>query len=99
MNDKARFTLVEQQDREAIVAVTQRFLTSNSKVASYSITCERIEGSFARVRAQDNQGKTSAVVGFTRRNKEGNWEVLSLGTYFEPEFYKANGIPEKLRKA
>ena len=97
MSEKNRFSLVEKRDRDDIMASTLRYLKANSKVADIQVACERIEGAFARVSARDHSGKIGVVYGFVKRNKDGRWEVLSMGTYFEPDFFKRHGIPENLR--
>jgi hypothetical protein len=98
MSERPRFSLVEKRDRDDIVAVTLRYLKAHSKVSNISVVCEGLDGSFARVSGRDNSGKIGVVYGFVKRNKEGQWEVLAVGTSFEPEFFKRHGIPEKLRR-
>ena len=97
MVERIRFSLVEQHDRDEIVAATLRYLKANSKVSDVAVVCERLEGGFARASGKDGSGKAGKVYAYLKRNKDSKWDVLAVGTFFEPDFFKRNGIPETLR--
>lgn len=89
-----RFSSSENgRDRDAVVAAVQRFLKAD---AGAKIVCERLEADFARVSAKS--AKAQPIFGFAKRGPLGRWEVLGMGSFFEPAFYQQHGIPERLQQ-
>lgn len=96
MTDMGGLHETEARDREAIVAAMRRALEGASLVKDPALKVERFAAGYALLSATDPRGAAQKLSGYARRGKDG-WEVLGLGTYFAPEFYRTHGIPESLQ--
>lgn len=84
--------MIDHQDRNALIAATTKAVKAMGPVPAFDVAVESQEGGFARVKVSDQAGKVTPLYGFAVR-KGAQWDVLSLGTFFEPEFYKQHKIP------
>lgn len=88
--------MIDQQDRNALIAATTKAVKAMGAVPAFDVAVEDQEGSFARLKVSDREGKVTPLYGFAVR-KAGQWDVVSLGTYFEPAFYQQHKIPQALQ--
>ena len=91
-----KFSKNDQAERNAVIEATRRYLKEHGSVADPLVGCDKLEGGFARVSAQDPQGQAPNATGFAKRTVDGRWKVLAIGTLFDAAFYQKHGIPAGL---
>jgi hypothetical protein len=88
--------MIDQQDRDALVAAATKAMKAMGQVPAFEVAVEDQDGAYARVKVSDKSGKLTPLYGFAVR-KGGSWDVVSFGTFFEPEFYSQHKIPAGLQ--
>ena len=88
--------MIDQQDRNALIAAATQAVKAMGAVPAFDVAVEGQEGGVARLKVSDKAGNVTPLYGFAVR-KGGQWDVVSLGTYFEPEFYAQHKIPATLQ--
>ena len=88
--------MIDHADRAALVDATTKAVKAMGAVPAFDVEVEDQEGSFARVAVRDRAGQLGPLFGFAVR-KAGSWDVVSLGTFFEAEFYTKHKIPGSLQ--
>lgn len=86
-----------QNDREqSLKSAVSTYIKRNTEVKDFTLEVEGIEGDFARLRVVPADNTTDPAWVFAQHDASG-WSVLSLGTFFDEEFYRETGIPEALQ--
>lgn len=82
-------------EKDAIIQATMRFVFQEAGVNDPSVTVEKIEGGFARVKVVSVSGATDPAKAFLKGGN-GQWRVLTLGTGFTGADLAEYGIPASL---
>ncbi|MDB5102210.1 MAG: hypothetical protein JWM80_6631 [Cyanobacteria bacterium RYN_339] len=98
MSEKGQFVVTEQQDMAAALEATKAYVRGITKLTDVTCKVDRLEGGYARVSADSDAGQVTPIVGFARKGKDGKWEVLAMGSYFDGDFFKRHAIPAGLQK-
>jgi hypothetical protein len=81
-------------DNSEIVAAMQAHVAELAIPGQMTITIEAVEQGFARVSVSSEEPPIG-FTGFLRRNSEfGRWEVISIGSGFNPTELQEKGVPE-----
>ncbi len=88
-------TVRADQDSDAIIQATMRYVFQEAGVDDPSVTIEKTSAGFARVKVKSISGKTDPAIAFLKGGN-GKWKVLTLGTGFSPEDLAELGIPASL---
>jgi hypothetical protein len=83
------------QAERTLQAAIDAYITSSTEVDTYTIGDEQIVGDVARVLIVPPADVTDPAFLFARKGANG-WEVISIGTWFPPEFYRSENIPTEL---
>jgi hypothetical protein len=80
--------------KPAAIAAVRSYLEDATGSAAFDVEVEALEGGVARLYIAP-QGDLDPAWAFARQ--EGSeWTVVSVGTFFDEEFYQAEGIPASL---
>lgn len=88
--------LGRENEDAAIIAATKSYVAANSGMKNVTVTVEKVEGDFARVKVTPDAGATDPAWVFLKKS-EGKWTGLTLGTSFTTEDYQQLSIPNALR--
>lgn len=80
---------------QAIIDATRSYVEQNASVGDIGVEVQKVDGDFARALATPPDGATDPAIVFLQRT-DGIWQVISLGTAFDREFYEQNNIPPSL---
>lgn len=81
----------------ALYDTLNAWVPANSAIGEFSVPNLRIEAGVARLTLVPSAGQTDPATAYARLIDINSWQVLGLGTSFEPEWYEQNDIPEVLR--
>ena len=84
-------------DRELIVRAAQEYVREQTAVGSATVEIDAVVEGWARVRVIPAGDVTDPATMYLRREDDGDWMVIVLGTGFAPEDYVELGIPEAVR--
>jgi hypothetical protein len=92
------FRKAGDKDQDAVLEATKAYVRGITKLKDVTCAVERVDGGFAKVSAKSAAGQVAPIAGYARKGKDGKWEVLAMGSFFDPEFFKKHGIPASLQK-
>lgn len=87
--------MIDQQDRVALVGAVTKAVKAMGPVPAFDVEVEGQEGGVARAKVSDKAGHVTPLYAYAVR-RAGQWSVVEMGTFFEPEFYAKHKIPAAL---
>jgi hypothetical protein len=92
------FKKATDKEAAAVLEATKAYVKGITKLPDVTCAVDRVDGGFAKVSAKSAAGKVAPIHGFARKAKDGKWEVIAMGSFFDPDFFKKHQIPVSLQK-
>ncbi|MFP5502915.1 MAG: hypothetical protein ACLGIN_10535 [Candidatus Sericytochromatia bacterium] len=79
-----------------LTAAIKRYLKSQQQPTTVSVAVEKAAPGFVRARVTLETAEADPAFVFLKEH-DGDYQVLGMGTFFEPSFYQQEGIPAALK--